>query len=60
MKSLTKENKDHFVVDRHKIRRARKRIRSELSKGATVSDTEKLQSVFFDGRKDLSKVKECV
>ena len=46
--------------DRHKIRRARKRTRSELSEETTVISTEKLQSIFFDGRKDLTKVKECV
>ena len=57
---MDETNKDHNVVDRQTIRRARKRIRSELSKGATVSDTEKFQSVFFDGRKVLTKVKECV
>ena len=57
---MDETNKDHYVVDRHKIRRARKRKTSQLSEGATVSDTEKLQSVFFDGRKDLTKVKECV
>lgn len=57
---MDETNKDHYVVDRHKIRRARKRKRSKLSEGATVSDTEKLQSVFFDERKDLTKVKECV
>ena len=46
--------------DRHKIRRARKRTRSELSEETTAIGAEKLQSIFFDGRKDLTKVKECV
>ena len=37
---MDETNSDHNVVDRHSIRRARKRIRSDWSEGATVSDTE--------------------
>jgi len=50
---VTEENSD-LVIDRHKIRRARKRVRCELQNEMKVSVPFK--SVYFDGRKDDTRV----
>lgn len=49
---------DSAVIDKNKIRRARKRIRSEHQETAKVSST--LQGLFFDGRKDQTLSQEDV
>jgi len=45
-----------MVVDRSKVRKARKRKRSEM---ASVANLEMLFALYFDGRKDKTKSK-CV
>ena len=45
----------NVIVDRHKIRRAKKRVREELQGDDFVEDP--FESFYFDGRKDLTKVK---
>ena len=47
-----------LVVDRSRIRRARKRTRMEKTKQQNLK--EPIESVYFDGRKDTTKVSEIV
>lgn len=46
-----------LIIDRHKIRRARKKIRRELQEKSIVE--EPLESIYFDGRKDLTRVNDA-
>ncbi|KAK4299397.1 hypothetical protein Pmani_001405 [Petrolisthes manimaculis] len=48
------EKDESIIIDRHKIRRARKRVRQELQENLLIE--EPLESIYFDGRKDLTKV----
>lgn len=50
------ENVATAVIDRNKIRRARKRVRSEHQKNDKI--TLPLQGIFFDGRKDKTMTHE--
>ena len=47
-----------LVVDRSRIRRARKRTRMEKTK--QQNQEEPIESVYFDGRKDTTKVSEII
>lgn len=51
------EKDEGIIIDRHKIRRARKRVRQELQENLLVE--EPLESIYFDGRKDSTKVKDA-
>ena len=46
------------VIDRSKVRRARKRVRSEIIEESKSSDP--LESIYFDGRIDTTKFQEVV
>jgi hypothetical protein len=49
------------VIDKNKIRRAKKRMRSKLSRVAADADRdESIKGIYFDGRKDTTKIKETV
>lgn len=47
-----------LVVDRNKVRRARKRARSEVQENMKL--LKPLESIYFDGRKDTTKIGEIV
>jgi len=53
-------NKDDAsqVIDRNKVRRARKRARSDLMEESR--SYERIEGIYFDGRKDITKVQETV
>ena len=53
-------NKDDLsqVIDRNKVRRARKRARLSLRKRS--QPYERIEGIYFDGRKDTTKVQETV
>lgn len=53
---ISKEEKSS-VIDRHKIRRERKKLRTSLQK---VESVPSLQSVYFDGRKDKTLKNEKI
>ena len=54
---INKDDKTQ-VIDRNKVRRARKRARSSLREESNSDD--RIESIYFDGRKDVTKVTETV
>ena len=47
-----------LVIDRSRIRRARKRTKMEKTK--QQNQEEQIESVYFDGRKDTLKLSEII
>ena len=54
---INKDDKTQ-VIDRNKVRRARKRARSSLREESNSDD--RIESIYFHGRKDVTKVTETV
>jgi len=50
------ENVSHLIIDRNKIRRAKKKSRTTLQDEPKVIQT--LESIYFDGRKDFIRVRD--
>lgn len=54
--NLINEDNSEGVLDRHKVRRAKKRARTELQLQSKV--IEPLESIYFDGRKDATRIRD--
>lgn len=57
---LVTDDSTQYIIDRSKVRRARLTLRRASSESlASANAGEVLHAIFFDGRKDLTKMYEC-